>query len=350
METLFDLTYEQLEDLMLSINEKKFKADQIYRWMYQHKINSFDDMTNIKKPIIEYLKNNYTIDLLKIRETQIAQDGTIKFLFELKDNNLVETVLMRFEYGNSLCVTTQLGCNMGCRFCASGLLKKVRDLTSGEIVSQLLTALDFINKQEPNQRIDNVVIMGIGEPFDNYDNVLNFCKIINHPKGIALGARHITISTCGLVPQIRRFADEQTQFNLAISLHAPNDKLRSELMPINIPYDLDKLMDSLKYYSSKSNRKITFEYIMIENKNDTKECALELAKLVRNLNCYINIINYNTVDENIYKGSSHRAMLEFYDVLMKNKVKATIRNKVGDDIDAACGQLRAKHEGKSKKI
>ena len=349
MKSLYDFTYEQLEDLMLSINEKKFKADQLYRWLYQSKVNCFDDMTNIKKDLIEFLNNNYSINLLKIRETQIASDGTIKFLFELKDKNLVETVLMRFEYGNSICVTTQLGCNMGCRFCASGLLKRVRNLTSGEIVGQLITALNYLNTHEgPNQRIDNIVVMGIGEPFDNYDNVLDFCKIVNHPKGLAIGARHITISTCGVVPKIKQFADEQKQFNLAISLHAPNDKLRSELMPINNAYNLKQLLESLKYYSNKSNRKITFEYIMIKDKNDTKECAIELSKLVKGLNSYINLINYNSVDENGYQGSSHKTMLQFYDVLMKNNVKATIRNKVGDDIDAACGQLRAKHEVKNK--
>ena len=349
MKSLYDFTYEQLEDLMLSINEKKFKADQLYRWLYQSKVNCFDDMTNIKKDLIEFLNNNYSIKLLKIRETQIASDGTIKFLFELKDKNLVETVLMRFEYGNSICVTTQLGCNMGCRFCASGLLKRVRNLTSGEIVGQLITSLNYLNTHEgPNQRIDNIVVMGIGEPFDNYDNVLDFCKIVNHPKGLAIGARHITISTCGVVPKIKQFADEQKQFNLAISLHAPNDKLRSELMPINNAYNLKQLLESLKYYSNKSNRKITFEYIMIKDKNDTKECAIELSKLVKGLNSYINLINYNSVDENGYQGSSHKTMLQFYDVLMKNNVKATIRNKVGDDIDAACGQLRAKHEVKNK--
>ena len=349
MKSLYDFTYEQLEDLMLSINEKKFKADQLYRWLYQSKVNCFDDMTNIKKDLIEFLNNNYSINLLKIRETQIACDGKIKFLFELKDKNLVETVLMRFEYGNSICVTTQLGCNMGCRFCASGLLKRVRNLTSGEIVGQLITSLNYLNTHEgPNQRIDNIVVMGIGEPFDNYDNVLDFCKIVNHPKGLAIGARHITISTCGVVPKIKQFADEQKQFNLAISLHAPNDKLRSELMPINNAYNLKQLLESLKYYSNKSNRKITFEYIMIKDKNDTKECAIELSKLVKGLNSYINLINYNSVDENGYQGSSHKTMLQFYDVLMKNNVKATIRNKVGDDIDAACGQLRAKHEVKNK--
>ncbi len=343
MQTILDLTQEQLENVIVELNEKKFKAGQIFNWLYQKRVSSFEEMTDLKKSFIETLNSKYIINPLKEVSRQVSQDGTVKFLFELQDSSVIETVLMRFDYGNTVCVTTQVGCNMGCTFCASGLLKKTRDLTSGEIVAQIMKSLEYLN--EFNERVDNIVVMGIGEPFDNYDNVLNFCKIVNHPKGLAIGARHITISTCGLVDGIRRFADENTQFNLAISLHAPNNIKRSAIMPINKAYNLKQLFEALKYYSEKSNRKITFEYIMLENINDTKEDALELANLVKGLNAYINLISYNSVDEHGYQGSSHKTMLQFYDILMKNKVKATIRNKVGDDIDAACGQLRAKHKG-----
>ena len=341
MKNIYDLTYNQLENLMLSINEKKFKANQIYKWLYKKRVKDFSEMTDIKKSVIDFLNINYYIPDFKVVDKQVSSDGTIKFLFELYDSKLIETVLMKFDYGNSICVTTQVGCNMGCKFCASGLLKKQRDLTSGEIVAQLMKCLEHID----GQRIDNIVVMGIGEPFDNYDNVLNFCHIINNNFGLAIGARHITISTCGIAPMIKKFAAEKTQYNLAISLHAPNDEIRNQLMPINKAYNLDNLFDALEYYCSICNRKITFEYIMLDGINDTDKCALELSKLSKRIHCYINLIGYNSVDEHGFLGSNHKRILKFYDILKKNKVNVTIRNKVGDDIDAACGQLRAKKEG-----
>ena len=343
MDSILNYTLEDLEKVMLEMNEKKFKALQIFKWIYQKKVFDFDKMSDIKKSFIEELKSRFIINPLEEISRQVSSDGTVKFLFKLDDHEVIETVLMRFDYGNSICVTTQVGCNMGCKFCASGLLKRVRNLKTSEIVGQLLKASEYLLPE--NGRVDNIVVMGIGEPFDNYDNMIKFCKIANNSNGLAIGARHITVSTCGMIEGIKKFANEKEQFNLAISLHAPNDKIRSDIMPINKAYNLQTLFNALKYYSDHSNRRITYEYIMLNDVNDSKEDALELARLVKGKNAYINLIGYNQVDENGYTGSSNKKILNFYDVLMKNNVKATIRNKVGDDIDAACGQLRAKHKG-----
>lgn len=339
-----DFTYEMLIEEMVKLGEKKYRAKQLFSWLYQKQVTSFSMMSDIKKDFINYLSENYYITDLIVKTKQVSKDGTVKFLFELSDGSLIETVLMRFDYGNSLCITSQVGCNMGCKFCASGLLKKKRDLSAGEMIAQVNEAIRYLNVD--NERLSNLVIMGTGEPFDNYDEIMNFCSILNDPNGIALGARHITISTCGLSDKIKKFADEEKQYNLAISLHAPNDELRSELMPINVAFPLSSLINSLKYYDSKSNRKITFEYIMLKDINDHREEAIQLANLIRGLEAYVNLIPYNAVSENGYQGSDEKTILKFYDTLMKHGVKATIRNRVGDDIDAACGQLRAKVQGK----
>ena len=344
MKNIYDFTFQNLVLELEKYQEKKFRAKQIYSWLYQKRVSTFDEMTDLKKSFIDTLQANYYIDNLEIVEQQVAQDQTVKFLFKLQDGSFIESVLMRFDYGNSLCVTSQVGCNMGCKFCASGLLKKKRNLTSGEIVAQVMAAVKYLDLEQ--QRLSNIVIMGTGEPFDNYDNIMDFCNTINDANGLAIGARHITISTCGLADKIRDFANEKTQYNLAISLHAANNQLRNEIMPINKAFALEDLMDSLKYYSSLSNRKITFEYILLEDVNDSEKDAKELAKLCKGLNAYINLIPYNAVDEHGYQGSSPKTVLKFYDTLMKNGVKATVRNRVGDDIDAACGQLRAKYERK----
>ena len=273
---------------------------------------------------------------------QVSKDGTIKFLLQLMDGSSVEAVLMHFHFGDSLCVTSQVGCNMGCTFCASGLLKKQRDLSAGEMVGEVM----YVQKQldEMERRVDNIVIMGTGEPFDNYDNVINFCSIVNSDLGLAIGARHITISTCGIVPKIREFAQGHYQYNLAISLHAPNNELREKIMPIDRAYPLDILMEALRDYSENNHRRLTFEYILLSGVNDSDACAIELADLIRGMNAYVNLIPYNEVDENGYRTTDGRTALHFYDVLMKHGVKATLRTKHGDDIDAACGQLRARHE------
>ena len=246
---------------------------------------------------------------------------------------------MRHDYGNSICVSSQVGCNMGCKFCESGRRKKVRNLTAGEIVSQVLEV-----EEDINERITHVVLMGIGEPFDNYEEIIKFIKIINDPKGLAIGSRHITVSTYGIIPKIEEFKNLNLQVNLAISLHAPNDKLRTSIMPINKAYPLEKLIKSVKEYVSKTNRRVTFEYIMLKNVNDTEECAKELSNLLKNINCYVNLIPYNETENIEYERSNMFQIMKFYDILKKNNVNVTIRREFGSKISAACGQLRSKKE------
>lgn len=290
-------------------------------------------MSNVKKQIIEKLKQDFTMNHLEIVAKQEDKDVK-KYLFELHDKNKIEAVLMRHDYGLSLCVSSQVGCNMSCSFCESGRLKKVRNLEAYEMVLQLLMI-----EEETNERITHLVVMGIGEPFDNYDNLMNFIDIINEPKGIALGSRHITVSTCGIVPKIKEFANNGKQINLAVSLHAPNDELRSKIMPINKVYPLNELIKTLKEYISKTNRRVTFEYILLKNVNDSKENALELSKLLKGMNCYVNLIPYNETSHIEYKRSDR--VMEFYDILKKNKINVTVRKEFGSKVSAACGQLRA---------
>lgn len=332
---IYDYTLEELEEYFLSINEKKFRATQLFEWLYRTKINSFDEITNIKKELIDKLKIDFEIKPLELVERQISSDGTNKFLFRLADDNLIETVLMNNEYGYSICVTTQVGCNMGCLFCASGLRGKVRNLTKGEIVLQILMA-----ERIANIKVSSVVVMGIGEPFDNYDNVLDFVKIINNPKGLEIGARHITISTAGLIDGIRRYSNEPLQTNLAISLHASNNETRSKLMKINKVYNIDVLISEIREYINKTNRRVTIEYILLDGINDSINNANELADLLRGMNVYVNLIPYNTVSENGLKRSQN--VNAFYDTLKKRRINVTKRREQGHDIDAACGQLRSK--------
>ena len=342
MQTIYDLTFKQMQEMLEAHGQKSYRAKQIFSWLYRKRVSSFDEMSDLPKSFIEQLKQEYSIEPLKEIQRQVSHDGTIKFLAELQDGSSVELVLMHFQYGDSLCVTSQVGCNMGCSFCASGLLKKQRDLTAGEIVGEVM----FVQKQlyKEGRRVDNIVVMGTGEPFDNYTNVMNFCSIVNSDLGLAIGSRHITISTCGIVPKIREFAQGHYQYNLAISLHAPTNELRRKLMPIAKAYPLDELMQALREYSEDNHRRLTFEYILLHGVNDSDEMAITLANLVRGMNAYINLIPYNQVDENGYIGVDDKKALHFYDILMKHGVKATLRQKHGDDIDAACGQLRAKHE------
>ena len=331
-----------MQEMLEAHGQKAYRAKQIFSWLYRKRVSSFDEMSDLPKSFIEQLKQEYSIEPLKEIQRQVSHDGTIKFLAELQDGSSVELVLMHFQYGDSLCVTSQVGCNMGCSFCASGLLKKQRDLTAGEIVGEVM----FVQKQldKEGRRVDNIVVMGTGEPFDNYTNVMNFCSIVNSDLGLAIGSRHITISTCGIVPKIREFAQGHYQYNLAISLHAPTNELRRKLMPIAKAYPLDELMQALREYSEDNHRRLTFEYILLHGVNDSDEMAITLANLVRGMNAYINLIPYNQVDENGFIGVDDKKALHFYDILMKHGVKATLRQKHGDDIDAACGQLRAKHE------
>lgn len=337
---IYGETLEQLEKYFEDIGEKKFKAIQVYDWLYKKRVNSFDEMSNVKKDVILKLKEDFKIDKPTIIRKQSGKD-VYKYLFELSDGNFVEAVLMVHDYGNSLCVSTQVGCNMGCAFCESGRLKKRRDLDASEMVSQILLV-----EEDLGLRISHVVLMGIGEPFDNYDNVMKFINIINSGKGIDIGARHITVSTCGIVPKIYEFADNKLQVNLAISLHAPNDELRSKLMKINKVYKLDDVMEAIKYYIDKTNRRVTFEYIMLKGINDSKECALELANLLKGLNAYVNLIPYNETSHIDFKKTNNDRVMGFYDILKKNKINVTVRREFGSEVSAACGQLRASQEGK----
>ena len=339
MRSIYDYDLKDLEQYLIDNNLKPFRAKQIFKWLYEKRVNSFDLMSDISKDLQTKLNNDFYIQTLNIKAHQISKDGTQKFLFELPDGCLVESVLMVFDYGFSACVSSQVGCNMGCKFCASGLLKKQRDLTAGEIVGQALMIQRELDKQEG--RLGNIVVMGTGEPFDNYDNVMKAMSIINSPYGLEIGSRHISISTCGVVPGILRFANENVQYNLAISLHASNNELRSRLMPINNAYPLEVLLDALKKYSGLNNRRLTFEYLLLKGINDKKENAEEIKELLKGLNAYINLIPYNSVKENEFETSSEENALRFYDLLKKNGVAVTLRQKKGDDIDAACGQLRA---------
>ena len=336
MRNIYDLTIKELEDYFVSINEKPFRAVQVYEGLYKKRYNSFDDMTNISKNLREKLKGDFSFYKIKLIIKQEGRD-VYKYLFELEDGNKIETVLMFHNYGISICVSSQVGCNMSCAFCESGRLKKVRNLEAYEIVEQLLIIEDDIKKI-----ITHVVVMGIGEPFDNYDNVMRFVKIINCGKGIDIGSRHITISTCGVIPGIKKFMKEDGQVNLAISLHAPNDELRTKLMPINKAYHLQELMDVIKEYIATTNRRVTFEYIMLEDINDSEEDAKELVKLLKGINCYVNLIPYNETENIGFKRTKEWKILKFYDILKSNKINTTIRKEFGSSVDAACGQLRAK--------
>ena len=338
MKNIYDYTLEELEEYFLSINEKKFKATQIFEWLYKKRVNSFDSMSNIKKETLDILKKEFIINDISIVTYKEGKD-VIKFLFRLNDDQKVEAVLMKHDYGNSLCVSTQVGCNMGCKFCESGRLKKVRNLSTYEMVLQILKIEELLKI-----RISHVVLMGIGEPFDNYDNIIKFIKIINSGKGIDIGARHITVSTCGIVPKIKEFIKDGNQVNLAISLHAPNNEIRNKIMNINKVYDINLLIDTLKEYINKTNRRVTFEYIMLDGVNDSKECALELAKLLKGMNCYVNLIPYNETSHIEFKKSSDEHIRLFLDTLKKNNINVTIRREFGGNVDAACGQLRANYE------
>lgn len=338
MKNIYDYTLEELEEYFLSINEKKFKATQIFEWLYKKRVNSFDSMSNIKKETLDILKKDFIINDISIVTYKEGKD-VIKFLFRLNDDQKVEAVLMKHDYGNSLCVSTQVGCNMGCKFCESGRLKKVRNLSTYEMVLQILKIEELLKI-----RISHVVLMGIGEPFDNYDNIIKFIKIINSGKGIDIGARHITVSTCGIVPKIKEFIKDGNQVNLAISLHAPNNEIRNKIMNINKVYDINLLIETLKEYINKTNRRVTFEYIMLDGVNDSKECALELAKLLKGMNCYVNLIPYNETSHIEFKKSSDEHIRLFLDTLKKNNINVTIRREFGGNVDAACGQLRANYE------
>ena len=334
MKNLFGLKLNDLEEYFISINEKKYKASQVFEWLYHHRIYNIDDFTNIKIDIREKLKSVFTTEMIKIKKFEEGIDVK-KYLFELLDGNYVEGVLMHHDYGYSLCVSSEVGCNMGCKFCESGRLKKVRNLEAYEMVEQII----LIEDQE-KIRIDRVVVMGIGEPFDNYDNVVDFIKIINEPKGLALGARHITVSTCGIVPKILEFANLNLQVNLALSLHAPNDEIRNKIMPINKVYNISQTLAAIKEYLEKNNRRVTIEYVMINMVNDSDDNAYELASILKGMNVYVNLIPYNETNNLGFKKS--KRINEFKNILLKCGINTTVRREFGGSISGACGQLRSK--------
>ncbi|MDP4171457.1 MAG: 23S rRNA (adenine(2503)-C(2))-methyltransferase RlmN [Bacillota bacterium] len=338
--SIYTLELHELKEWLVENGEKAFRAEQVFDWLYKKRVLSFEDMSNLSKSVRDKLTDAFEITTLKTAIKQTSTDGTIKFLFELHDGFSIETVLMRHDYGNSVCVTTQVGCRIGCTFCASTLGGLKRHLEAGEIVAQVVKVQQELDATE--ERVDSVVIMGIGEPFDNYGSMLSFLKIINHDKGLNIGARHITVSTSGIVPKIYQFADESMQINFAISLHAPNNEIRSRLMPINKAYKLDDLMDAVRYYIDKTGRRISFEYGLFGGVNDQVEHAEELAKLLKGLKCHVNLIPVNYVPERDYVRTPRNEIFAFEKTLKNHGINVTIRREHGHDIDAACGQLRAK--------
>ncbi|MFC4558229.1 23S rRNA (adenine(2503)-C(2))-methyltransferase RlmN [Virgibacillus kekensis] len=343
--SIYGMTYEQLTDWLIDHGQRRFRADQVWDWLYKKRVTTFDEMKNVNKETIELLDEHFVLQTLEEEIKQESSDGTIKYLFKLADGNVIETVLMRFNYGLSVCVTTQVGCNIGCTFCASGLLKKSRDLSGGEIVEQIMGVQKHLDEKGEGERVSHIVVMGIGEPFDNFDNLMSFINVVNDDRGLNIGARHITVSTSGLAHKIYDWADAGMQVNLAISIHAPNNELRSRIMKINKAFPIEKLMAAVDYYLEKANRRITYEYIMLKDVNDHKTEAKQLARLLKDKRhlSYVNLIPYNSVDEhNQYQRSDTATIQEFHETLKANGINSGVRWENGADIDAACGQLRSK--------
>ena len=338
MKNIKDYNLEELKNELIEIGEKPFRAEQIFKWLYDEKVQSFDEMTNLSLELREKLKENYTICNFNILKKQESKDGTIKYLLDVLDGNAIETVLMKYHHGNSICVSSQIGCKMGCKFCASTGINFIRNLTSGEIVEQIIRV-----EQDTKERISNVVLMGIGEPLDNYENVVNAIRLINHPKGLDIGARHISISTSGLVPKIYQLAEENIQCTLSISLHATDNKKRSSMMPVNNTYPIEELLQACKDYIAKTNRRISFEYALAKDNNDNLEDAKQLVKLLKGMLCHVNLIPINKIENGKFDKSSNENIMKFRDYLNDHGIVATIRRELGSDIDAACGQLRRKN-------
>ena len=338
MKNIKDYNLEELKQEMIALGEKPFRAEQIFKWIFVENVTSFDEMTNLSLELREKLKENFDLHIFKIIQKQESKDGTKKYLFDVLDGNAIESVLMQYKYGKTICVSSQIGCKMGCKFCASTGVKFVRNLTSGEIVEELLAV-----ERDENIKISNVVFMGIGEPLDNYDNVVNAIRIINNPKGINIGARHISVSTSGLVPMIYKLAEENIQCNLSISLHATTDEKRSSMMPVNNRYNIEELMKACKDYIKTTNRRISFEYALAKDNNDNLEDAKQLVKLLKGMICHVNLIPINKIENGKFDKSSNENILKFRDYLNDHGIVATVRRELGSDIDAACGQLRRKN-------
>lgn len=333
-----DLCKEEMEELFIRNGFSKYRATQVFDWIYKD-IDKFEQMDNVPSDLISFLKNNFFIYKVEILEKRISKDGTIKFLLGLKDGNAVECVLMEYNYGFSLCISTQVGCRMNCKFCASTLGGLIRNLTLGEMIEEVMAAT-----RETGKTVSNIVLMGIGEPFDNYEEVLKFIKTINSKHSFNIGMRHITLSTSGLVPKIYEFAQEELQCNLAVSLHSANDNKRSKLMPINKKYGVFELINVCKYYISKTNRRISFEYILIDKVNDGVKDAIELCDLVKGMLCYINLIPINYVEDKHFRKSDENRIEKFKEVLRRHNISFTVRRELGQDIDGACGQLRKSYK------
>lgn len=348
--SIYGLTFDQLATWLEEHGEKRSRATHIWRALYRSRVRSFQDMTDVNGAVITLLDEHFVLDTMTEHTRQQSQDGTVKFLFQLADGNLIETVLMRHKFGLSVCVTTQVGCNIGCSFCASGLIAKSRDLSSAEITEQVMQVQFFLDGHGKEERVSHIVVMGIGEPFDNYEHMSNFVRTIKDHNGLAIGPRHITVSTSGLVNKFKDFTDSDLGVNLAISLHAPNNELRSRIMKINKAYPLEKLMPAIDYYLENSNRRATIEYILLKEVNDQQEHALQLADLMapRKDMVNVNLIPYNPVDEHSqYQRSTQEDIRAFYDVLKKQGISVSVRLEHGTDIDAACGQLRSKQLDKA---
>ena len=330
-------TLDELKDEFKNLEEKSYRAEQVYEWIYKKKVNSFDDMTNLSIDLREKLKNNFSFGTFNIVKKLESVDGTKKYLFDINDGSgsLIESVLMQYHHGYTICVSSQIGCRMGCKFCASTGIKFERSLTAGEIVEQLLSI-----EKDTGITISNIVFMGIGEPLDNYENVMKAIKILNHPKSLNIGARHISISTSGLVPEIYKMADEKMQCTLSISLHASNNDTRSSMMPINKKYPIEELINACKYYIEKTNKRISFEYALAKDNNDNLKDAKDLVKLLKGMLAHVNLIPINKIDNGEYTKSTNENIIKFRDYLNDNGIVATIRRELGSDIDAACGQLR----------
>ena len=338
MKNIKDYNLDSLKEEFVNMGEKSFRAEQVFKWLYVDKVKEFDEMTNLSLELREKLKQNYTICNFKILKKQEPIDGTKKYLFDILDGNAIETVLMSYHHGYSLCVSSQVGCKMGCKFCASTGIQFARNLTSGEIVEQILAV-----EQDNNIRISNIVFMGIGEPLDNYDNVVNAIRIINNQKGINIGARHISISTSGLVPKIYQLAEENIQCTLSISLHATTNEQRSSMMPVNNRYPIEELLKACKDYINKTNRRISFEYALAKDNNDNLEDAKRLVHLLKGMICHVNLIPINKIENGEFTKSTNENIIKFRDYLNDHGIVATIRRELGSDIDAACGQLRRKN-------
>ena len=336
-ENIKNYNLEELQEIVLNLGEKKYRAEQIFSWIFKENVTSFDDMSNLPLELREKLKEKFDLHVFKIITKQESKDGTKKYLFDVLDDNAIETVLMEYKHGYTICVSSQIGCKMGCKFCASTGIKFARSLEAGEIVEQLQAV-----ERDTGFKISNVVFMGIGEPLDNFENVLKAVELINNQKGINIGARHISISTSGIVPKIYELADKNMQCTLSISLHSAVDEKRSQMMPINNVYNIEELMKACRYYIKKTNRRVSFEYALAKENNDNLDDAKELVKLLKGMLCHVNLIPINSIEGGSYIKSTNENIIKFRDYLNAHGIVATIRRELGSDIDAACGQLRKK--------